>query len=122
MTTGSAKRRILVCGGGNGAHCLSALAASRENLAVHVLTLFQDEAERWAKLMEDTKLKLSIVNNDGSESELYSKPSIVTKDPVKALEGVEIIFFVVPAFAHAQYFSVIAPHLSANTLLVGLPG
>lgn len=122
MTTGSAKRRILVCGGGNGAHCLSALAASRENLEVHVLTLFQDEADRWTKLMEDTNMKLSIVNNDGTESELNSKPRIVTKDPVKALEGVEIIFLVVPAFAHAQYFSVITPHLRANTLIVGLPG
>jgi hypothetical protein len=35
----STARKILICGGGNGAHCLSTLAASRENLEVNVLTL-----------------------------------------------------------------------------------
>jgi hypothetical protein len=35
----STARTILICGGGNGAHCLSTLAASRENLEVNVLTL-----------------------------------------------------------------------------------
>lgn len=122
MTTGSTIQRILVCGGGNGAHCLAALAASRPNLEVNVLTLFQDEAERWSKILEGANIKLSITNNDGSQTEISSKPFVVTKDPEKALQGVEIIFLVVPAFAHAQYFTAMTPYLQPNTLIVGLPG
>ncbi|XP_076079366.1 opine dehydrogenase-like isoform X1 [Mytilus galloprovincialis] len=122
MPAGPVKRRILICGGGNGAHCLSALAASRENLDVNVLTLFQDEAERWTKLLEDNDLKISVTYNDSTESEILSKPSIITKDPAKAVEGVDIVFLVVPAFAHAQYFTTITPYLQPNTLIVGLPG
>lgn len=116
------RRKILICGGGNGAHCLSALAASRDNVNVHVMTLFQDEAERWENILKATDLKISVTNNDGSQSEIVSKPTLITKDPAKAVEGVEIVFLVVPAFAHAQYFSTMAPYLKPNTLIVGLPG
>jgi len=122
MSAVPTQRRILVCGGGNGAHCLSTLASSRDNLDVHVLTLFQDEAEKWAKLVEDKNMRLTITKQDGSEYDLYSKPSVITKDPEKAISGVEIIFLVVPAFAHSQYFSALAPYIKPNTLIVGLPG
>lgn len=118
----SEKCRILVCGGGNGAHCLSALAASKDNLDVHVLTLYQDEAERWAKHVENENMKLTITKQDGTQYDIFSKPSLITKDAAKAMSGVEIVFLVVPAFAHAQYFTAIAPHLQPNTLIVGLPG
>lgn len=118
----STARKILICGGGNGAHCLSALAASRENLEVNVLTLFQDEAERWTKLVENENMTLSVCNKDGSQYDLHTKPSIITKNTENAMSGVQIIFLVVPAFAHSQYLSAILPHLKPNTLIVGLPG
>ena len=44
--------RALVCGGGNGAHCLAGLGASRPDTEIRVLTLFADEAERWTQAME----------------------------------------------------------------------
>lgn len=122
MSSDTSKRRILVCGGGNGAHCLSTLAASQKNSEVQVLTLFQDEAERWAKQLEDSDVKLTITDLDGSQQDLFAKPILITKDSEKAMSGVQIIFLVVPAFAHAGYFMAIEPHLQPNTLIVGLPG
>lgn len=122
MSSDTSKRRILVCGGGNGAHCLSTLAASQKNSEVQVLTLFQDEAERWTKQLEDSDVKLTITDLDGSQQDLFAKPILITKDSEKAMSGVQIIFLVVPAFAHAGYFMAIEPHLQPNTLIVGLPG
>jgi hypothetical protein len=122
MSLVSTKQRILVCGGGNGAHCLSALAASRDNFEVHVLTLFQDEAERWSNLTNDRKMKLTVTNQDGEQHDIYSKPLLVTKDPEIAISGVNMIFLVVPAFAHAQYLTALLPYLQENTIIVGLPG
>src|SRR3972149_4340641 len=38
---------ITICGGGNAAHTLTGLLASREDLSVRVYVPYGDEAERW---------------------------------------------------------------------------
>lgn len=116
-------RKVLICGGGNGSHCLTVLAASRPNIEVRVLTLYQDEAERWSKICEDNNgMTVSITYNDGTQGELKSKPNLITKDPKTAAKGVSVIFLTVPAFAHESYFTELAPYIGPNTLIVGLPG
>lgn len=118
----SGKKRILVCGGGNGAHCLAALASANDRLEVHVLTLFADEAERWSNSLVEDHLKISITYNDGTEEDKQTKPLLITKDPESAMEGISVIFFTVPAFAHGQYLTELKPFIKDNDLLVGLPG
>lgn len=114
--------KILVCGGGNGAHCLAALAASRPNVEVRVLTLFQDEAERWTKALEEGNMTLTIQHSQQKTEDVKSRPVLVTKDPAKAVAGIHMIFVTVPAFAHEGYLQAITPHVLENTLLIGLPG
>ncbi|NP_001295794.1 opine dehydrogenase-like [Magallana gigas] len=111
---------VLTCGGGNGAHCLAGLSAMRPKIESRVLTLYSDEAERWAVEL-DSGLLITVRNDDGSKSLIKTKPSMVTKDPQKAVPGANYIFFVVPAFAHAQYLEAIAPYIEGNTVIVGLP-
>ena len=114
--------KILICGGGNGAHTLAATASAKPNITVNVLTLYADEAERWSKALGDDSLLIDVTNNDGSKCELRGKPACITKDPAIAMAGVDAVFFVVPAFAHRQYFLAIDPHLEPNTVIVGMPG
>nr|NP_001295792.2 opine dehydrogenase-like [Crassostrea gigas] len=117
----SGKLVVLTCGGGNGAHCLAGLAAVRPDIESRVLTMYADEAERWAANL-DSGFIITVHNDDGSIKSIKTKPSLVTKDPKKAVPGVDYIFIVVPAFAHAMYFEAIAPYIDDNTVIVGLPG
>lgn len=116
------KLKVLVCGGGNGAHCLAGLSASNPDVETRVLTLFADEAERWSKILQINDLTVTMVNSDGSSGEIKSKPTLVTKDPKEAASGADVIFLVVPGFAHEQYFREISHFVGDNTLIVGLPG
>ncbi|XP_060085986.1 opine dehydrogenase-like [Ylistrum balloti] len=114
--------KILVCGGGNGAHCMAALASSREHVEVRVLTLYKDEAERWTKALNEEDMTISITYSDEHTEDKKSRPSLVTKDPAEAAAGIHMIFFTVPAFAHKQYLDAISEHVLDNTLLIGMPG
>ncbi len=43
-------------------------------------------------------------------------------NPAEAVEGCDIILFVVPAFVHEKYLRVISSYIEPGTILVGLPG
>ena len=122
MALSERQQTILVCGGGNGAHCLAAIANQRPNTDVCVLTLFADEAQRWTKLLQDEPMKLSVTYSDGSSGEFSAKPKLVTKNPAEVVPNADVIFMVVPAFAHQEYLTEIAKYAKDNTLIVGLPG
>lgn len=113
-----AVKKVLVCGGGNGAHCLAGLASSVKGMEVKVLTLFLDEAETWAKACDENKG----IEVTGGSREVKAKPLLITKDPAEAAKDVNIIFLVVPAFAHAWYLNELSSYIQPNTLIVGLPG
>lgn len=117
----SVKSVVLICGGGNGAHCLAGLASLKSNIESRVLTLYSDEAERWTAKLE-SGLLITVQNDNGSESLIQTKPSMVTKDPKEAVSGAHYIFIVVPAFAHTSYLDAINPYMGKNTVIVGLPG
>ena len=114
--------KICVCGGGNGAHVMAGLAASRPDTEVNVLTLFKDEAERWSKAIENSDMTVKVINKDDSVSEVKSKPAVVSKDPSAVIPGSDILILIVPAFAHEEYLKAVAPHIDKKTVIVGLPG
>ncbi|XP_063399596.1 octopine dehydrogenase-like [Mytilus trossulus] len=114
--------KILICGGGNGAHCFTALASACPSVEVNVLTVYEDEAKMWTAALKSDELTVSISKPDGSVTETRSKPSLVTNDIKLAVAGVQIIFIVVPAYVHHIYLSLIASCIQPNTLIVGLPG
>lgn len=55
----SVKSVVLICGGGNGAHCFAGLASLKSNIESRVRTLYFDETERWAAKLTRVYLSLS---------------------------------------------------------------
>lgn len=115
-------RQVLVCGGGNGAHCLTALSALLPDTTVNVLTLYADEAMRWKNSSDENGGIDLTIYSDGTKNTVKTKPSLITKDPKTAMKDVNIVFLTVPAFAHEQYLKALYPYIQPNTLIVGLPG
>ncbi|KAK3604495.1 hypothetical protein CHS0354_001175 [Potamilus streckersoni] len=115
--------RVCVCGGGNGAHMMAVLAASRPDTEVKVLTLFQDEAERWSKALEKGEMTIAYSKEDGkNQPDDHAKPAAVSKEASEVVPGSDIVLFIVPAFAHEEYLKAIAPYVNKKTVIVGLPG
>ncbi|GAB1599534.1 opine dehydrogenase-like [Argonauta hians] len=113
--------KLLICGGGNGAHVLTGLASSRRNVQVNVMSLFADEAERFRNTLGDDYFTVDFKEKDGTTKTIKSRPNMITNDPSKAVPGCNLIIFTVPAFAHEGYFRAIAPYIEPNTVVVGLP-
>jgi hypothetical protein len=114
----STSLKIVVCGGGNGAHVLAGLAAARENVTASVLTLYEDEHTRWKTAV--------VVKNDLGE-DIRGEVATVTNDPAAVIPGADVIAFVVPAFAHKQYLEAIKPYIQPRrgderVILGALPG
>lgn len=114
--------KALICGGGNAAHVMSAIANSQPDVEASVLTLYADEAERWTAIMAEAG-GLTIVDTCGEETkERKVKPFKVTKHPEDVVPDTHIILFAVPAFAHEQYLNALKPHVQPGTVVVGIPG
>jgi len=118
----SGKLNVLICGGGNGAHCYAGLASSRENTEVTVFTLFADEAQRWNDLLVAGGDFSVSVSQGGQVTDVHAKPKLVTKVPDEAAAVADVVILSVPAFAHAQYFTALKPFLKAGAIIVGSPG
>ena len=50
--------KLLICGEGIDAHAFAGIASSRKGIEVRVLSLNQDEAERWSSALRPQALKL----------------------------------------------------------------
>ena len=117
------KLNLVILGGGNGPHCYAGIAAQQPDVDVRVLTLFQDEAERWTNAMKDAPFEVTFNNWETGNNKVFSgKPRIVSKDPAQVLPGAHLIVFMVPAFAHNQYFAAIEPYLQEGVIICGAPG
>ncbi|XP_031552650.1 tauropine dehydrogenase-like [Actinia tenebrosa] len=114
--------KLVICGGGNGAHAWAGIASSQPDTDVCVLSLFQDEAERWSNSLKEHDFTVSLYRNEKVYNQLKTKPKLVTKQPEKAVPGCDVIALVLPAFAHEQYLEAIRPYIEPGTIIVGLPG
>lgn len=65
--------KVCICGGGNGAHALAGLAAAHAQFESRVLTLYQDEASRWRKMMADDGFVISIKKPEGGNDQVRSR-------------------------------------------------
>ncbi|XP_033728992.1 opine dehydrogenase-like [Pecten maximus] len=109
--------RIVVCGGGNGAHVFSTLAAARANIDVSVLTIFENEAERWTAAMKEN----IVVSFAGESCQVKAKPFLVTRDPTAVIPKADVIVIVVPSYAHAPVLKAILPYCRPHTFIAGVP-
>ncbi len=114
--------KVLICGGGNGAHVWAGIAASQPGVEVRVLTIFADEAERWNNIMKENDFTVTCHSKGEEPKKLSNKPTKVSKDPATVMDGIDIICFAVPAFAHAGYLEALKPFVRPGLVLAGVPG
>ena len=114
--------KLLICGSGNGAHAFAGIASSLKDTEVRVLSLYQDEAERWSTAMQTKDLEVTLYRKGKDPTSIVSKPALVTKNAKDAMRDVDIVVFVLPAFAHQVFLDALKPHTKPGTILVGLPG
>ena len=110
-------RKIAVLGGGNGAHIMAADMAAKG----HIVNMYN---------MPQYKHEMQPVFDsggvwvDGAIKELngFHKMNMVTDDIDKAVDGVEILLLVTPAFAHEDYAKLLKGKLHKDQVLVTFPG
>ncbi|XP_078351418.1 tauropine dehydrogenase-like isoform X1 [Oculina patagonica] len=122
MTMSSDTIKLLICGSGNGAHAFAGIASSLKGTEVRVLSLYQDEAERWSAAMQKNDLEVTLHRKGKEPSSIKSKPALVTKNPEDAMRDVDIVVFVLPAFAHQVFLDTLKPYIKPGTIIVALPG
>ncbi|XP_031563155.1 tauropine dehydrogenase-like isoform X2 [Actinia tenebrosa] len=120
--TSSQPTKLVICGGGNGAHAWAGIASSQPDTDVCVLTLFQDEAERWSNFLKEHDFTVNLYSKGECYKKLKTKPRLVTKKPEEVVPGCDVIVFVLPSFVHEQYLEAIKPYIEPGTIIVGLPG
>ena len=114
--------KILICGGGNGAHVFAGL--SSQHYTTCVLDLYSNEAERWNEAMTSSTSGFVVEEHkaDGSIVNIKAKPFRVSKKPADVVPGSDIVIVTVPAFAHEQYLKAIKDHVTDGVYIVGFPG
>lgn len=115
--------KLVVCGGGGGSHAMAGIAACDPGIEVRVLTLFEDEAERFTNELKKHDFSL-LYHHQGKEEEPVTtcKKFMVTKKPEEAVPGCDVIALVLPAFAHQMYLKAVMPFLEPGMIIAGLPG
>jgi NAD/NADP octopine/nopaline dehydrogenase, alpha-helical domain len=114
--------RVLICGTGNGAHALAALASQNPRFEVRVLTQSADRAQRWTKIMRRERLTVTVRNGNGNHVAWKANAFMVTDQPEQAARGCDLIIFAVPAFRHLNYLTSLKPYIEDGCVIGGLPG
>lgn len=107
-------RKIAVLGGGNGAHMMAADMA----LKGHTVNLFEMSKfkRNMAKVFETQEIVVDGIIKD------TARLNMVTDDIDKAVDGVEIILLVTPAFAHGDYARLLKGKVHKDQVIVTFPG
>ena len=111
----------MICGSGNGAHAFAGIASSLKGTDVRVLSLYQDEADRWSAAMQKG-LGVTLHKKGKEPTHIVSKPPLIAKNPEDAMRDVDIVVLMLPASRHQVYLEVLKPHIKPGTILVGFPG
>lgn len=108
--------KLTVCGGGNAAHVLIALAA-HAGWTVDVFAPLADEADRIRRGVE-TRGRLAVFT-DGQE--LAGRPGCVSAEPSDVIPGADLVLLALPAFAHGPTLEAIAQYLEPGTCIGVFP-
>jgi len=108
--------KITVCGGGNGAQTLLAVAAGNLGCVVDVYAPFADEA---------TRLRIAIDAHGGLEAQgaiqAKGQPRRISADPSEVIPGSQLVVLILPAFAHESTLRQIAPFLDDRAWVGAIP-
>jgi hypothetical protein len=108
--------KITVCGGGNGAQTLVAVAACNLSAVVDVYAPLTGEAGR---------IRAGIAAHGGLEVygavQAKGRPRRISADPAKVIPGSELVVLVLPAFAHEATLRQITPFLDEGAWVGAIP-
>ena len=107
-------KKIAVLGGGNGAHSLAADMAIKG----HLVNMFEMPCykQNMQRVFETFNIEVTGVLKG------VAKLNLVTDDINKAIENVDYIFIVTPAFAHEAYAQLLKDKLAPEQIVVVFPG
>ena len=108
--------RLTICGGGNAAHVLIALAA-KGGWEVDVFAPLADEAGR---LQAGITARGGITARFAGES-IAGCPHHVSADPAEVIPESDVIVLILPAFAHGPTLEAIADFIKPNVSLGAVP-
>jgi len=109
-------KKIAIIGAGHGGHAASAEMTEKG----HEVRLYQDEKylNLIKKVYEEKKIKISGANRATAVVDI----AVITSNLKEAVKGADIIFLTVPAFAHRDLASQLAPLVEDEQVLALLPG
>lgn len=115
MTT---KTKILLCGGGNAIHVLTAYLGSQPDCEVSILSTFPGEA---ARISENLPAEGITCKNDLGEDKV-GKPVSVSDKPEDVVPGSDVVILAIPSFTHELYLRTIAPYVKPGVVIGAMPG
>ncbi|XP_031563177.1 tauropine dehydrogenase-like [Actinia tenebrosa] len=114
--------KLVICGGGNGAHAWAGIASSQPDTDVCVLTLSHDKVERWSNSLKEHDFTVNLYSKGECYKKLKTKPRLVTKKPEEVIPGCDVIGLVMAAVVHEKYLEAMKPFIEPGMVLVALPG
>lgn len=109
--------KLTICGGGNAAHTLIALAGN-SNWQVDVYAPHADEAQRLRTGQEGCD---GLVARFAGGRSVRGAARRVSGDPAHVIPGSQVVLLALPAFAHKATLQQIAPHLDDGAIVGVLP-
>ena len=110
--------RLCVCGGGNSAHVMAGLCASR-GIPVDFFAPFEDEAERLDEGMREAG-GIKVLMPDGSA--VLGTPGKASKNAADVVPQANVVFLPLPSIAYRTVLEGIAPYLAPGTIIAVTPG
>ena len=112
------KKNILLCGGGNAIHVLTAYIGSQPNYNVSVFSTFPGEADKLRAALPDEGIKC--VNDLGPD--MFGKPIKVSDKAEEVVPGSDVIILAIPSFTHEIYLRAVAPFVKPGVVIGAMPG
>lgn len=110
--------KVLLCGGGNAIHVLSAYISDLPGVECCILSLFPGEADRLRSSIPEEGIRCE---NDLGAS-VYGKPEMISDDVEDVAPGSDVVIFAVPSFTHELYLKALKFVLKPGVILGAMPG
>ena len=105
--------KVLLCGGGNAIHVLSAYISAKDYTNVTILSLFPGEADRLRDAIPDEGIRC--VNDLGED--IIGKPNAVIDKAEDVPKDIDIVIFALPSFTHEMYLKALKPFLKQGVTI-----
>ena len=112
------KKNILLCGGGNAIHVLTAYIGSQPDCNVSVFSTFPGEADKFRAALPEEGIKC--MNDLGPDK--FGKPIKVSDKAEEVVPGSDVIILAIPSFTHEIYLRAVAPYVKPGVVIGAMPG